>query len=127
MVPRSLWREADRISSVAKIDGMLDRSDAFIREVLEILFRHDPIGTAYDPDFDRTEYLPEARSIVALLDQTRNEPDMQAVVRQSFELNGVLDNASSPKLTAAAREIWSAWRRAIDRRLPPGASPSTDS
>jgi hypothetical protein len=110
------------------MDGMLDRSDAFAREVLEILFRHDPIGTAYDPEFDQTEYLPETRAILALVDQARDESEMQTVVRQAFELQGVLDYASSPKLTAAAGEIWSAWRRAIDRRLPPGpASPSTDS
>jgi len=100
-------------------------TEALAQEILDILFRHDPLGTAYDPKFDRTEYLPETRSILALLDQAHGESELESVVRRAFETNGALGEASDARLAAAAREIWSAWRRTVDRRLPPGPPPST--
>ena len=103
---------------------MQGQGDELAREVLDILFRHDPLGTAYDPEFDRTEYWPETRSILALLDQARDESELQSVVRRAFEANGVLEYASGARLNAAAHEIWSVRRRGVDRRLPPGPPPS---
>jgi hypothetical protein len=83
-----------------RLDIVQGEGDALAREILDILFRHDPLGTAYDPECDRTEYWPETRSMLTLLDATRSESDVEAALRQAFEAS-----ASQPAADILRRRL----------------------
>lgn len=79
-------------------------------EVLEILWRHDPIGLGYISD----EYVPETGTILPRIKEASSHAELRNIIYQEFvkwfneELAGKEENYNQ-----IAHEIWECWNKFI--------------
>ncbi|MEL7569559.1 MAG: hypothetical protein AAGU14_03255 [Eubacteriaceae bacterium] len=79
-------------------------------EVLEILWRHDPIGIGYLSD----EYEPETGTILPRIKEASSQAELRNIIYQEFvkwfneELAGKEENYNQ-----IAHEIWECWNKFI--------------
>jgi hypothetical protein len=88
--------------------------------VAALLFRHDPIGIAFDnPNTD--EYEPETGTILPRLRNCESDRDVLRVVHEEF-VRGFDAGNAGPEETYAeiASEIWQLWQSY--RHRPPDAA-----
>lgn len=79
-------------------------------EVLEILFRNDPIGINFEINID--EYEPEVSTILPRLKEARSPEDLQKIIHQEFVRWFDADIAGSrAKYARIAREVWDAYKK----------------
>jgi len=85
-----------------------DRYQSLYDQVLEILFRHDPIDINYETNTD--EYDPEVGTILPRLKEASSENDVQKIVHEEFRRWFSLDAGGPDRYGEIASEIWTAWR-----------------
>lgn len=79
-------------------------------EVLEILFRNDPIGINFEINTD--EYEPEAGTILPRLKEARSPEDLQNIIHQEFVRWFGADIAGSrAKYAKIAQEVWNDYKK----------------
>jgi hypothetical protein len=79
-------------------------------EVLEILFRNDPIGINFEVNTD--EYEPEVGTILPRLKEAHSPEDLQKIIHQEFVRWFGADIAGSRgKYAKIAQEIWDAYKK----------------
>lgn len=86
-------------------------------DALSILFAHDPIVLNFGDNED--EYAPEVQLILPRLRQARSADDLRRIMHEEFI--GWFEGMAGPesRYDAPARELWAAWQRAGQPRLPP--------
>lgn len=78
-------------------------------EVLQTLFRNDPIGINFEINTD--EYEPEVSTILPRLMEARSVEDLQKIIHQEFVRWFGADIAGSgAKYARIAREVWDAYK-----------------
>jgi hypothetical protein len=79
--------------------------------VLEILFRVDPIGLNFEDNTD--EYEPEVGSILPRLRGAKSLPDVQQILKEELEywFGASISDRFPERTHRAAEEIWRAWQR----------------
>jgi hypothetical protein len=76
-----------------------------------LLYRHDPIGMAFDSDENTDEYEPEAGTILPKLKGSRSETDVLQVVHAEFVNWFDLATAGpQERYKKIASEIWQLWQ-----------------
>jgi hypothetical protein len=81
-------------------------------EVLEILFRNDPIGINFE--FNTDEYEPEVGTILPRLKEAHSPEDLQGIIHQEFVCwfdAGIA--GTKAKYAKIAQEIWDAYKKNI--------------
>jgi hypothetical protein len=86
-------------------------SRADLRAQLEaLLYRHDPIGIAFEDVKNYDEYEPEVRTILPRLREATSGEDVLQLVHEEFVHWFGADTAGPKERYAAiARDIWSLW------------------
>lgn len=81
-------------------------------EVLEILFRNDPIGISFEINSD--EYEPEVGTILPRLKEACSSEDVQNIIHQEF-VRWFDDYIAGPmeKYATIAQEVWNAYKKKI--------------
>jgi hypothetical protein len=84
---------------------------ALFDAVTAILFRHDPIGIAFENPYG-DEYEPEAGTILPKLRSCRSGEDVLLVVHQEF-VRWFYEDTAGPREGYAkiASEIWELWQQ----------------
>jgi hypothetical protein len=79
-------------------------------QLLEILFRQDPIEINYADNTD--EYDPGVGTILPRLSEARSAADVGQIVREELErwFGMTIANRSPERIRGAADEIWQAWQ-----------------
>lgn len=78
-------------------------------EVLDILYRYDPMGIAWDNPSRGEEYNPEARTIVPRLSEARSAADVRRIVFEEFRRWFGSSFRRTERLDELGAEIWQAW------------------
>jgi hypothetical protein len=79
-------------------------------EVLEILFRNDPIGINFEINTD--EYEPEVGKILQQINESSSPQDLQKIIHQEFVRWFGADIAGSrAKYARIAQEVWDAYKK----------------
>ncbi len=79
-------------------------------EILEILFRNDPIGINFEINTD--EYEPEVGTILPQLKEACSPGDLQKIIHQEFVRWFGADIAGSrAKYARIAQEVWDAYKK----------------
>ncbi|MCX9011405.1 MAG: hypothetical protein OIN66_09820 [Candidatus Methanoperedens sp.] len=79
-------------------------------EVLQILFRNDPIGINFEINTD--EYEPEVSTILPRLIEAHSVEDLQKIIHQEFIRWFSADIAGSrAKYARIAQEVWGAYKK----------------
>jgi hypothetical protein len=82
----------------------------FYDEILEILFRNDPIGIDFEINTD--EYEPEVSTILPRLKEVRSPENLQEIIHEEFVRWFDADIAGSKaKYARIAQEIWDAYKK----------------
>ncbi len=81
-------------------------------EILEILFRNDPIGINFE--FNTDEYGPEVGTILPRLKEARSPEDLQKIIHQEFVRWFDADIAGTKaRYAKIAHEVWAAYKKNI--------------
>lgn len=78
-------------------------------EVLDILYRYDPMGIAWDNPRRGEEYNSEARTIVPRLSEARSAANVRQIVFEEFQKWFGASFRRTERLDELAAEIWHAW------------------
>ena len=79
-------------------------------EVLQILFRNDPIGINFEVNTD--EYEPEVSTILPQLTEAHSVEDLHKIIRQEFVRWFGADIAGSrAKYARIAQDVWDAYKK----------------
>lgn len=79
-------------------------------EILQILFRNDPIGINFEINTD--EYEPEVSTILPRLMEARSVEDLHKIIHQEFVRWFGADIAGSKaKYTKIAQNVWDAYKK----------------
>jgi hypothetical protein len=86
--------------------------------VATLLFRHDPMGIAFDENFD--EYESEAGTILPRLRSCESSTDALSVIHEEFvRWFGIETAGPKERYTEIASEIWQLWQtHRVTLRLP---------
>ena len=105
-----------------KNQALRDEYGELFDQIMEILFRHDPVGINFEVNTD--EYSPEARTILPSLRGCHSVEDTQRLVHQEFQAWFGLKTAGPYEWYAAcSTEIWQAWLKAKDSIVSPPRMP----
>ena len=78
--------------------------------VVEVLFKHDPIGINYEDNTD--EYEPEARTILPRLRTCHNSDDVVTVAYEEFQKwFDPVDVGEKERYRSLGEEIWVLWNK----------------
>ncbi len=77
-------------------------------QIVEILFRHDPIGINFETNTD--EYEPEAGTILAGLKDCASDADVKRLVCREFRLWFGDEIGPESNYDPIAGEIWQRWK-----------------
>lgn len=81
-------------------------------EMLEILFRNDPVGINFEINTD--EYEPEVGTILPRLKEAHSPEDLQGIIHEEFiHWFGADIAGPKAKYTKISQEIWNAYKKNI--------------
>jgi hypothetical protein len=89
---------------------------SFSDELLELFYRHDPVGMARI-GAPADEYLPEVADLLPRLDEVTSEQELRQILHEIFvgEIEGAETSFTAAAYDAIAHEIWT---KILKRRNP---------
>lgn len=84
-------------------------------DLLDILYRYDPMGIAWSNPSRAEEYNPEVRTILPRLGQAKSIDDVRHIVSEEFTRWFGDSFSCTERLDQLAEEIWQAWLQCTNR------------
>lgn len=98
----------DWIDKANKKRKILEKHEPLLfKKVVEILFKHDPMGIDYE--VNTNEYEPEAGTIIPRLATCSKLIEARKVIYEEFIRWFYDDVGSESEYTEVAKEIWNTW------------------
>lgn len=98
------------LPSVRRRKSLKAKNHVLYDQILDVLYRHDPIAIASKLDGERDEYEPEVDTILPRLPEVRSFEALAPIIHEEFVRWFGPEIAGGPEDYAeTAQEIWELW------------------